>query len=169
MTWMSDQTISALQTKRAELMKSAQDFDKAAEQAREEVLAAEEKLSMAKNLAEGTRKELAENAMLLSIAQGKAPIPTRDDIRVTDDGLGLALGALHIAIVPDGATPEQLHDFAETMRTLYAAAGSLAHRADESAKAAAAEHTPADEPGADGDLPPASVTAATDQDGGTER
>lgn len=137
MSWMSDHTVGDLTAKRATLIKAAQEYDDAVEQARKNLLEAEQQLSMCKDLAEGVRKQIAETDVLLAIAQGRAPLPTRADIRVTDDGLGLALGALHIAMAPDGATAEQLHEFAETMRALYAAAGTLAHRADESAKAAA--------------------------------
>lgn len=138
MSWMTPETCDTLQAKHVDLIKTVQEFDTAVDDARQRLQSAKDYLERCESMAASARKQLEENAMLLAIAQGSAPIPNRDAIRVTDEGLGLALGALRIAVLPDGATAEQLHEFAEVMRSLYAAASGLAHRADDAAAAAAA-------------------------------
>lgn len=141
-TWMSDATISGLQAKYAELVKNAQEADAATGDARAELDAARTHLANCERIAASMRKRINEMEILLAIARGNAPLPTPADIQITDDGLGLALGALRIAVIPDGSSAEELTAFAEIMRSLYAAAGALASRADQAAKAAIEERSP---------------------------
>lgn len=158
--WMSDPTIAGLQARHAGLIKAAQESDELVAEAREQLVGAEQRLELRQALAEAIRKEIGENNLLLAIAQGHAPVPSRDQIHVLGDGLGLALGALRIAVPPAGATPEQLTEFAETMRSLYAAASAVAHRADEAAKAASTAEQPVTATGGEPltpDTPPAAV------------
>lgn len=141
-TWMSEATISGLQAKYADLIKNAQEADAATTSAREAVDAARVHLANCERIGAAMRRRINDTEILLAIAQGSAPLPTREAIHVTDEGLGLALGALRIAVIPDDATPEKLTEFAEVMRALYAAASGLASRADQAAKAAATVRGP---------------------------
>ncbi|MEV4671805.1 hypothetical protein AB0K34_09175 [Actinomadura sp. NPDC049382] len=78
----------------------------------------------------------AEAKFLLTIAHGAAPIPSPGEIREVagaDEGLGLAIGSIRMALPPD-ASPVQYGHLAESMRALYAAAHVVALHADERAR-----------------------------------
>jgi hypothetical protein len=81
----------------------------------------------------------AEAKFLLTIAHGAAPIPSPAEIREVagdDEGLGLAIGSIRMALPPD-ASAAQFGHLAESMRALYAAAHVVALHADERARTGA--------------------------------
>ncbi|NKZ03817.1 hypothetical protein [Actinomadura latina] len=81
----------------------------------------------------------AEAKFLLTIAHGAAPVPSPGEIREVageDDGLGLAIGSIRMALPPD-ASAAQFGHLAESMRALYAAAHVVALHADERARTGA--------------------------------
>ncbi|MEU8341192.1 hypothetical protein SAMN05443665_100669 [Actinomadura meyerae] len=81
----------------------------------------------------------AEAKFLLTIAHGAAPIPSPGEIREVageDEGLGLAIGSIRMALPPDASTA-QYGQLAESMRALYAAAHVVALHADERARTSA--------------------------------
>ncbi|MFA1544972.1 hypothetical protein [Actinomadura chokoriensis] len=80
-----------------------------------------------------------EAKFLLAIAHGAAPIPSPGEIREVDgedEGLGLAIGGIRMALPPD-ATAGQFGQLAASMRALYAAAHVVALHADERARTGA--------------------------------
>ncbi|MDN3356034.1 hypothetical protein [Actinomadura sp. DC4] len=133
-TWMSDATVAGLQEKYVDLINAAKDQDKAIQDIRTDVLAAEVKLQAAKERAASTRKEIEETKILLAIAEGRAPRPNPDAIRA--DKMNLSFGALRLAGLPDGATRDDHLEHAALMRQVIAAALDIADRADQGAETA---------------------------------
>ncbi|MGH3380395.1 MAG: hypothetical protein ACRDP6_37235 [Actinoallomurus sp.] len=145
-TWMSDHTVAGLQSKFASLVDAAREFDELTEQARKDLLNAEEQLQIHKNLAAGVRKEIEETQILLAIAQGRAPHPRRNEVQVTGDGFTLQFGALRLVGLPENATAEEHAEHAALMRAIYGAALDIADRSDTAGKALAAQAATVDQP-----------------------
>lgn len=129
MNWLSQGTVN-------DLAASVADHEVAIERAHEEL---ENHRKAAFEVMEVLHRHqglAAEAKFLLTIAHGAAPIPSPGEIREVagaDEGLGLAIGSIRMALPPD-ATAAQFGHLAESMRALYAAAHVVALHADERAR-----------------------------------
>ncbi|WP_396454929.1 hypothetical protein [Actinomadura sp.] len=130
MSWLSQGTINDLSASVAEHEVAIERAHEELENHRKAAFEIMEVLHRHQGLA-------AEAKFLLTIAHGAAPIPSPGEIReVADDGLGLAIGSIRMALPPD-ASAAQFGQLAESMRALYAAAHVVALHADERARTGA--------------------------------
>jgi len=129
MNWLSQGTINDLSASVAEHEVAIERAHEELENHRKAAFEVMEVLHRHQGLA-------AEAKFLLTIAHGTAPIPSPGEIREVageDEGLGLAIGSIRMALPPD-ATAVQFGHLAESMRALYAAAHVVALHADERAR-----------------------------------
>ncbi|MFB4310584.1 hypothetical protein [Actinomadura sp. GTD37] len=129
MNWLSQGTINDLAASVAEHEATVERAHEELENHRKAAFEVMEVLHRHQGLA-------AEAKFLLTIAHGTAPIPSPGEIREVageDDGLGLAIGSIRMALPPD-STAAQFGHLAESMRALYAAAHVVALHADERAR-----------------------------------
>ncbi|QKW34289.1 hypothetical protein HUT06_09820 [Actinomadura sp. NAK00032] len=132
MNWLSQGTID-------DLAASVAEHEVAVERAHEELENHRKAAFQVMEVLHRHQGLAAEAKFLLTIAYGAAPIPSPGEIREVagaQEGLGLAIGSIRMALPPDASAVQYGH-LAESMRALYAAAHVVALHADERARTCA--------------------------------